>query len=286
MTNKLVMRTPEEFMNDYTPLYQPLYPLLMKKSQQYAEMIGQVDFKSVDTIGSIRAEHITPKDTEMAQITVGEGKKSFKKYFLGNQYKQSSLQDQSDAEQVVAIVLDEHQKQADLLALYGDSADNGATVVNNGLIFSKDPNYTLLAAGDAVPLENRLFALHARIMKAVRIAKKVPGEKVIIMHGELMFDALDALYADTNVSFRATLEDALGDGLTIVEVPDDVSPAGAGLVIVNLDQIKFHYVTLPKVDDQGTNPEKKYAWTNFLMGSIMIEVLVKNAIVRQPLTFA
>ncbi len=286
MTNKLVMRTPEEFMNDYVPVYQPLYPLLMKKIQQYAEMIGSVDFKTVKTVGDIRAKHITPKDTEMSQVAVNDGKKTFKKYFLGNQYIQSSLQDQEGAESVNAQVLDEHQKQTDELAMFGDSPDGGTTVVNNGLIYSKDENYTVLAAGDAVPVDGRLAALHARIMKAVRIAKKVPGEKVILVYGALMFDALDSLYDDQAISFREVLTGALGADLTITEIAEEVAPAGSGLVIVNLDQIKFHYVTLPKVDDTGTNAEKKYVWTNFLMGSVMIECLVKNAIVRQPLTFA
>lgn len=285
MTNKIVMRSPEEFMNDYTPVYQPLYPLLMKKSQQYAEQVGQVDFKSVTTVGDIRAKHITPKDTEMAQVAVADGKKSFKKYFLGNQFIQSSLQDLEGAESVVAQVLDEHQKQADLLALFGDGASQG-TQINNGLIYSSDPNYTLLSAGASVPTSGRLPALHARIMSAVRSAKATPGEKVIIVYGDLMLGALDSLYEDTVASFRGVLEEALGEGISIAEIPSDVAPAGNGLVIVNLDQIKFHYVALPKVDDQGTNAEKKYVWTNFLMGSIMIEVLTKNGIVHQPLTFA
>jgi molybdopterin converting factor small subunit len=287
VTNKLVMRTPEEFMNDYVPVYQPLYPLLMKKSQAYSQIIGQVDFKNVKTVGDIRAKHITPKDTEIAQVAVADGKKTFKKYFLGNQYTQSMLQDLADAEQVVAQVLDEHQKQQDELALFGDSQDGGTTVVNNGLIYSLDENYTLLAAGDAIAAgDSRLALLHAKIMKAVRIAKKVPGEKAIVVYGSTILDAMDSLYEGQAVSFREVLEGALGEGISIAEIPDEVAPAGNGLVIVNLDQIKTHYVALPKVDAQGENQEKRYVWTNFLMGSMMIECLVKNAIVRQPITFA
>lgn len=286
MTNKIVMRTPEEFMNDYIPVYQPLYPLLMKKSQQYSEQVGQVDFRAVKTVGDIRAKHITPKDTEMSQVAVADGKKSFKKYFLGNQFIQSSLQDLDGAESVVAQVLDEHQKQADLLAMFGDSTDGGTTVVNNGLIFSKDENYTLLSAGANVPVDDRLPALHARLMSAVRKAKNVAGEKVVIVYGDTMLDALDSLYEGQAVSFREVLQGALGEGVSIAEIPSEVAPTGNGIVIVNLDQIKFHYVALPKVDDQGTNAEKKYVWTNFLMGSIMIEVLTKNGVVHQPLTFA
>src|SRR4051812_26135560 len=131
-TNKVLLRTVDEFMADYTPVYQPIYPLLLGKSQAYAEEVGQVNFKRANTVGDIRAHHITPKDTEIRQIAVGESSKAFKKYFLANQFIQSLLQDQQGIEDVVAQVLDEHQKQMDELILLGEGTSN-STMFNNGL---------------------------------------------------------------------------------------------------------------------------------------------------------
>jgi hypothetical protein len=109
MTNKVALKTVEEFM----PVYQPLFALFLGKSQAYSEEVGSIDFKRVDTVGDIRAKHITPKDTEIKQIGVSEGKKTFKKYFLANQFIQSLLQDPRGNQEVIAQVLDEHNKQAD-----------------------------------------------------------------------------------------------------------------------------------------------------------------------------
>src|SRR5690348_7660012 len=71
-TNKIVLRSVEEFMSDYVPIYQPMYPLFLGKSQAYSEQTGKLEFRRVQTVGDIRAKHITPKDTEMRQIAVME----------------------------------------------------------------------------------------------------------------------------------------------------------------------------------------------------------------------
>jgi hypothetical protein len=39
------------------------------------------------------------------------------------------------------------------------------------------------------------------------------------------------------------------------------------------------------LDRAGFNEEKNYYWWNFFMGSIMIECLVPNAIIKQPITW-
>src|SRR5690348_5710492 len=119
-TNKLVLKSVDQFMADYVPNYNPLYPLFLGKSQQYNEQVGIQNFKRLEVVGDIRAKHITPKDTDIRQIAVKEGSKSFKKYFLANQFVQSMLQDQSQTEDVVSQVLDEHQKHMDDLLLQGD----------------------------------------------------------------------------------------------------------------------------------------------------------------------
>jgi hypothetical protein len=136
MTNKIVLRTVEEFMSDYKPTYSPLYTLFLAKSQAYSEQVGQASFKRLDTVGDIRAKHVTPKDTELQQIAAKESSKTFKKYFLANQYIESNLQDRQGLEDVKAQVLDEHQKQADDLFLLGEGTSN-STMINNGLFWSK-----------------------------------------------------------------------------------------------------------------------------------------------------
>jgi hypothetical protein len=285
MTNKVVLRSTDEFMSDYVPVYQPLYPLFMGKSQSYSEEVGAVNFKRVSAVGDIRAKHITPKDTEIQQIAVNDAKKTFKKYFLANQFIQSALQDQEGTEEVVAQVLDEHQKQADELLLLGEGT-SASDMINNGLIWSNDPNYRLKGSA-AISGTDPLIMLHSKVMSIVSEANQVAGRKAIIFYGATQLDKVNSLYAAQPVAFKTVLAQVLGANASIAEMPSAVTPANTnGFIVVNLDQVKLHYTTMPKLQDQGVNDEKMYAWFNFLMGSMMLEVLASGGIIRQPLTFS
>jgi hypothetical protein len=287
-TNKIVLREIEEFMSGYVPVYAPIYPLLMNKSQAYPAQVGSIDFKRVSTVGDIRAKHLTPKDTEIKQISVGDGKKTFKKYFLANQFTVSNLQDNDGIEDINAQVLDEHQKQMDELILLGEGTA-GNNVINNGLYWSGDANYTLedskaIAAGTAA---DHLKDMHTQIMVSATKADDVAGRKLLLVYGATAIAKFNSLYANTDAPFAKVLGDVLGANWSVSKLPSAVTPSGAnGWIVVNLDQVKLHYTVLPSLKAQGVNEEKMYAWFNFLMGSAMVEVLAANGIIRQPVTFA
>lgn len=279
-TNKIIeVREPVEIMNDYTPVYQPIYALLMGNAQSYSEDIGSVEFKHVDAIGDIRGKRITPKDTEIRQVAVGTGKKTFSKYFFANQYTQSTLQSREGSEQVAAIVLDEYQKQADELLTMGDGTANG-NILNNGLFFSNDSNYVLKTSTAALASNTAFYDAFA---ESVVSASEVPGEKIVFLYGGAKA-ASKKLFTGQAISLLQVLKDTYV-GYTFVDLPNHMVPAGqSGWIIVSTSQVKLHYVALPKMDGQGVNEEKKYIWQNFLMGSMMLEVLAKGAVVRQPVT--
>jgi hypothetical protein len=283
-TSKIQVRSKEEFMNDYVPTYQPLFALLLGKSQSYAETVGDVNFRRAEAVGDIRAAHMTPKDTEMKVITVSEGKKTFKKYFLGTKFIQSSFQEDDGNESVIAQVLDEHQKQADSMLLFGDGASNGAQV-NNSLIYSSDANH-VTKSGATISATDTLILLHSQVAGIAEEANQISGKKAILYYGSTMSAKLNSLHSSSNNSVRKTLSEALPGGTQIIQIPTEVAPAGNGYVVANLDQVKLHYAALPKVAGNGVNDEFNYAWWNFLMGSMMVEVLAKKGVIHQPLTFS
>ncbi len=286
MTNKIVTRTAEEFMQDYTPVYQPIYPLFLNsKAQAYTEEVGVMTFKRLEAVGDLRLKHITPKDTEIKQVSAKEGSKSFKKYFLANQYVQSEFQDRQGLEDVIAQVLDENQKLADDLLLLGEgtAANN---VVNNGLYWSADSNYVLETSIEIDNANAWLTDLHAQVVTSKIKADLVSGRKVIFFYGSTMMPKINGLYASSGRSFKASLNEVLGANYSIAELPSDVTPSGAnGWIIVNMDQVKLHYSALPSLKAQGVNEEKMYSWHNFVAGSMMLDVLVSKAVIRQPVTF-
>lgn len=285
MTNKVVLRSVEEFMQDYVPTYQPIYPLFLGKSVAHSEEVGQVTFKRLEAIGNLRAMHVTPKDSEMSQVAASEASKVFKKYFLGKQYVQSTLQDRKGIEDVIAQVLDEHQKHQDDLLLLGEGT-SASTMINNGLYWSADPNYELETSVEIDTDADSLIDMHAKIMANVADADALAGRKLILFYGADVLQRFDGVYAASNQPFKRVLADVLGPNYSLAKLPAAVTPASSnGWIIANLDQCKLHYSALPSVKDQGVNSEKNHTWHNFLMGSMMLEVLAENGIIRQPVTF-
>lgn len=284
MTNKLQLKDVDQFMADYTPIYNPIYPLFMSKSQSYSEEVGKVNFKRLEAVGDIRGHHITPKDTEIKQIGVVEKSKTFKKYFLANQFVQSSLQDQGQVEDIVRQVLDEHQKHMDDLFLLGEGTSDGS-VVNNGLFWSGDANHTTESSVEIDTDADSLIDLHAKVLQNVDDADQIAGRKVIIFYGTSVLPLYDGVYAASSRPFKTVLREVLGGNYSTVKMPSAVTPSGAnGWVIANLDQVKLHYTALPSLKAQGVNDEKMYSWHNFLMGSCMLEVLASGGIIKQPAT--
>lgn len=285
-TNKIALRTVEEFMSDYTPVYQPLYPLFLGgKSQAYPLEVGKQEFRRVNAVGDIRAKHITPKDTEMRQISVMEGKKTYKKYFLANQFQSSNFQDRQGVEEVIAQVLDEHQIQMDELFLLGEGTSN-STMINNGLYHSSDPNYTLESSATiaATATEHDFFS---KVMTTKAKADQLAGRKIMIMYGASVKTMFNSLFPNSDTPIKRVMQEVLGAQYSIVELPDAPTPSSSqGWIVANMDQCKLHYSAAPQLLDQSYNAEKMYYWFNFIMGSTMLEVLAPNGVIRQPATFA
>lgn len=285
MTNKIVLQTVDQFMADYQPVYQPIFPLFLAGAKQYADVVGTVTSKRLEAVGDIRNHHINPKDTNIHQITSKISSKVFKKYFLGSQYIESNLQDHEGAPEIVAQVLDEHNKHQDDLLFLGEGT-SASTMVNNGLFWSNDPNYDLksssaLAAGSDV----HLTSMYNAIMATALEANKVSGRKLLLVYGATATAKLGGLFASAPVPFQGVLSQAL-PGWDVVVVPSDIAISGDGWIAVNLDQIQVHYSVVPQLKSQGVNEEKNYTWHNFLMGSMMVEVKSPDGIIRQPVTFA
>lgn len=286
MTNKIALRTVEEFMSDYTPVYQPIYPLFLGKSQRYAQEVGKREFRRVQAVGDIRGDIITPKDTHIKQISVMEGKKTFKSYFRANQFLLSQFQDRQGVEEVVSQVLDEHHIQMDEILMTGEGT-SGSDVLNNGLYWSADPNYTLESAISSISATDRARLVYGHLQTTISKAKQLSGRKVVMIYGSTTKGVYNGLLASSDKALSTVLKEAASAEVSFVEVPDSPTPSGGeGWIVANMDQCKLHYNTLPQLLAQGNNEEKMHLWFNFIEGSMMLECLAKNAIIRQPVTYA
>lgn len=287
MTNKIVIPSVDQFMSGYTPTYQPILPLFLGRAKKYTEEVGQLNFKRLEAMGDIRSRRITPKDTEIKQINTKEGSKAFKKYFFASQYTESNFQDHDRLQDVVGQVLDEHNKHQDDLFLLGEGT-SASTMKNNGLYWSNDANY-LLESSDALSAgsDTHMSSLHSEIIATKAFSDKLAGPKLLMLYGETLLGKYNSLYAATSVPFKEALQKVLGANYQVVEMPADITPSNAnGYIMVAMNQIQLHYTSLPYLKAQGVNEEKMYSWHNFVQGSSMLEVLAKNGVIRQPVTFA
>lgn len=285
-TNKIVLKTVEEVMNDYQPVYKPLYSLFLNGSQEYPAEAGVQNFRRVEAVGDIRAKRVTPKDTELKLVSAAGSSKQYKKYFLANKFVTSGLQSTEGNQQVVEQVLDEHQAQADELLLFGDGTANN-NVINNGLFFSADPNFTEESSAAIASGSTRLSLLHSAILGTLEKARNLDGSKIILVYGSTLIPYMNTLFETVAKTLGTVLEESLEANESIVKMPAYVTPAGVnGWEVINLDRIKLHHSVLPSLDSQGYNEEDMYYWHNFLMGSMMVDVLAKDAIIKQPITFS
>lgn len=282
-TNKIVMRSVEEFMGGFTPRYTPMMPLFLAGARQHEAAVGEAKYTSVSAMGDIRNRVVTPKDTELYQIGAGGTSKTFKKYFLASQFKQSNLQDRQGYEDVVAEALDEHNKHNDEIFLGGDG-------LNNGLLVSQDSNFTLRTSAEmATGSDAHLTSLYNEILAEALIANEIEGQKVLLYFGDTMAAKFNTLFAATTKPFSQVLSEAEAlSQYDFIKVPTAILPGSLtnGFAIVNMGKIQVNYIMLPEVNNQGVNEEHGYAWTNFLQGSSMVDVKTKDAIIVQPLTFA
>jgi len=283
MTNNIVFRSVEEFMTGYTPQYTPLMPLFLAGARQHEATVGEHKYRQMSAVGDLRSRVITPKDTEIFQVGSAASSKAFKKFFLGSQYIQSNLQSREGYEDVVAEVLDEHFKQNDEIFLSGQV---GGVQQNNGLLVSSDPNFQLRSAPSAI---STLDALYSEIMGEALTANETDGQKILLYFGDTMATRFNALFTETKTPLSAVLSES--DAMSqydFIKVPTAQLPSSLtnGFAIVNMGKIQVNYMLLPEVNKQGTNDEKNYAWTNFLMGSSMVDVKSPGGIIVQPLTFS
>ncbi len=287
MTNKIALRTAEEFMSDYVPTYKALYPLLMKNAQAYPQVVGELSFRRATTVGDIRAKRVTPKDTHIHQIAVAEGKKVFKKYFDAAQFRQSKFQDTDGVEDIIKEVLDENEKLQDELAAFGEGT-SASTMLNNGYFWSDDKNYTLESSAvvAAATTGYHLPDMHTKMMVTINKANLLDGEKVMVLYGDDVCAKFDGLYANSDAPFKRVLQE-VAEGWTFLKMPEQITPDSVnGWIAINLDQIKVNFTVFPSLIGQGVNEEHMHSWHNFLLGSMMIEVKAKDGIIRQPVTFA
>ena len=289
--------TPEDIIEinrNYTPMYNPFY-LLLKEGKVYNEKPGKVVFKDRGLQGDKKAAEVLAQDTEIKSLSVGEkAPKEYLKFPKGAEYAVSDLQDNSDAQSVDNEVLDEFQKQLDGEIFTGEGTSN-TTVKNNGIFFSKDPNFV----EKAVVSFPTSFSERKAFIKSLA-KESANGAGGGLKRIALLGSKLPAIFGDVigagNDTFAELLLRARLAGeppLEIMVVPNEINlklkelSSGTevdGIIVMDYENVLLNHGLLPQVFDKGYEKRGKLTWTQYFYNSAMVDIIKKAALIKQLVT--
>lgn len=280
------LKTREEYLETVQLSYTPV--ALAIESQIKHDVAGAetINFRQLDIEkDSVVAENLTAGQTEVAHIKAREGVKKFYKVLKGAKITQSVRNfGINKIPSLISKIIREYSQIFDKFALYGEDG-------NNGIITTTDKN---AVANASVEIDVTAAATEQAIMnsivKAVSAVKRqvsnfTASQNVLVyMYGADLLSALDTVtYNGKNV--REALEAAWPQA-NFIEVPGLVTVGNEqGIVAISQGLVEMNYTKIPTMDDDGYNPEFKYFWADFEIGSVMIDVREHGALIKQPMTF-
>lgn len=280
------LKTREEYLETVQLSYTPVS--LAIESQVKHDIAGAetINFRQLDVEkDSVVAENLTPGQTEVAHIKAREGVKKFYKVLKGAKITQSVRNfGFNKIPSLVSKIIRVYSQIFDKFALYGSDG-------NNGIITTSDSN---AIANAAIQIDVTSTATEQGIMNAIvkamsdvkrQVSDNTASQNVLVyLYGADFLSALDTVtYNGKNV--REALEAAWPQA-TFIEVPGLVTVGTEqGIVAISQGLVDLNYTKIPNMDDNGYNPEFKYFWADFEVGSVMVDVREYGALIKQPLTF-
>jgi hypothetical protein len=277
-TNKPILRTAEEFANEYQPVYSAIYPAFLSgpHSKVYERVEGSQKVKGVEAIGDMLAKKFSSKDTLIHQLHGKATEFTFDKNFYLAEYKTGVNQSSEGDPQLVNEFLDNNNVLLDQLLLFGDEGNQGLYTNNSSKYVTETPIASIDPAN-----KNALFEA---IMATADEADKLAGSKILMLYGENTRKLWRAGLFQTGVaSVRENLMSALGSEYMPMVMPSQVTPNAEGWMIINLNKIKVHNHGAPWMEP-GEDAPRRLRYVHFLLGSVGVELMQEGAIIKQAVT--
>lgn len=169
----------------------------------------------------------------------------------------------------------------DNITLYGDG-------LNNGILTSSDPNNVVNdsveidATADIMGLANQVVDVIAGLKQQVR-EYTASTDVLVYVYGGQLVRMLDKIVYN-GATIREIIEKAWPEANFVV-VPEIVLTGNSmGFKVFSQNLVTLNYTRLPIMSENGYNPEDKYFWGNFELGSTMVDIEEKGAGIEQPIT--
>lgn len=276
------LKTVEEYLQAVQLNYTPVSLAIRSRRKHDISGAETIQFRRLDVDSdSVVAENLTAGQTEYAHIKAREGVKKFAKVLKGAKIIQSVRGLNFNAiPQLVSKIMRKYSIIFDQIALLG--ADG-----NNGVLNTNDPNAVANASVELdtskAPLElmNDILALLAKV-KAQVSAYTASRDVLVYLYGEKFLTALSAVNYNGS-SIMETVRRSWPEAQFVV-VPSLVDNTKMGMTVISQDLVTLNYVSAPNMSDEDYNRENKYFWADFEVGSTMVDVEEKGALISQPIT--
>lgn len=277
------LKTTEEYLRAVQLSYSPISLAIARQVKHDMTNDVKVIFKRLDVErDNIVAQNLTMGQTEVSAIKANETQKVFNKYVKGAKITQSVYNfNFNRIPELVSKIIRGYSMIFDTITLYGDG-------LNNGILTTDDVNNVvndsveLDATADIMALANQVVDVIAGLKQQVREYTASTNVLVYVYGGQLV-RLLDKITYN-GATIREIIEKEWPEA-TFVVIPEIVLTENSmGFKVFSQDLVTLNYTRLPIMSENGYNPEDKYFWGNFELGSTMVDIEEKGAGIEQPIT--
>ncbi len=277
------LKTTEEYLRAVQLSYSPISLAIARQVKHDMTNDVKVIFKRLDVErDNIVAQNLTMGQTEVSAIKANETQKVFNKYVKGAKITQSVYNfNFNRIPELVSKIIRGYSMIFDTITLYGDG-------LNNGILTTDDVNNVvndsveLDATADIMALANQVVDVISGLKQQVREYTASTNVLVYVYGGQLV-RLLDKITYN-GATIREIIEKEWPEA-TFVVIPEIVLTGNSmGFKVFSQDLVTLNYPRLPIMSENGYNPEDKYFWGNFELGSTMVDIEEKGAGIEQPIT--
>ena len=277
------LKTTEEYLRAVQLSYSPISLAIARQVKHDMTNDVKVIFKRLDVErDNIVAQNLTMGQTEVSAIKANQTQKVFNKYVKGAKITQSVYNfNFNRIPELVSKIIRGYSMIFDTITLYGDG-------LNNGILTTDDVNNVvndsveLDATADIMALANQVVDVISGLKQQVREYTASTNVLVYVYGGQLV-RLLDKITYN-GATIREIIEKEWPEA-TFVVIPEIVLTGNSmGFKVFSQDLVTLNYTRLPIMSENGYNPEDKYFWGNFELGSTMVDIEEKGAGIEQPIT--
>lgn len=277
------LKTTEEYLRAVQLSYSPISLAIARQVKHDMTNDVKVIFKRLDVErDNIVAQNLTMGQTEVSAIKANETQKVFNKYVKGAKITQSVYNfNFNRIPELVSKIIRGYSMIFDTITLYGDG-------LNNGILTTDDVNNVvndsveLDATADIMALANQVVDVISGLKQQVREYTASTNVLVYVYGGQLV-RLLDKITYN-GATIREIIEKEWPEA-TFAVIPEIVLTGNSmGFKVFSQDLVTLNYTRLPIMSENGYNPEDKYFWGNFELGSTMVDIEEKGAGIEQPIT--